>query len=227
MTLTGTAPADAPEEVPDPRPRPLTVVLVAVIAAAALAAALAIGHVWGRGGSKAVPDGASVDAGFAGDMSTHHQQAVTMAGYTRDTTTSAQIKTLAFDIETSQVFQVGQMQGWLDAWGLPRENPHPMAWMGGHGHLTPDGLMPGMATPEEMARLESANGRALDVLFLQLMIRHHQGGLPMTQYAAAHATQAYVRTLAQAMYTAQSGEIVQMERLLRSMGGTPLPAPEH
>ena len=63
-----------------------------------------------------------MDAGFAWDMSTHHQQAITMAGYTRDNTDDPAIKVLAYDIETSQYFQVGEKQGWLDTWGLPRES---------------------------------------------------------------------------------------------------------
>ena len=85
--------------------------------------------------------------------------------------------------------------------------------------------MPGVATPAQMSKLESLHGKALDVYFLQLVIHHHQGGLPMAQYAAAHASQQYVRDLAQSMVTAQSGEIVQMERLLRQLGSAPLPPP--
>jgi uncharacterized protein (DUF305 family) len=159
-------------------------------------------------------------------MSTHHQQAITMAGYTRDHTDDPAIKLLAYDIETQQYFQVGEMQGWLDTWGLSRNNPDQMAWMAGHSHVQPDGLMPGMATPAQMSRLESSQGRALDLLFLQLMIHHHQGGLPMAQYAQEHAGEAYVRNLAQSMINAQSSEIVSMEQMLRQLGGTPLPPPQ-
>ena len=45
-----------------------------------------------------------------------------MAGYTRDNTDDPAIKVLAYDIETSQYFQVGEKQGWLDTWGLARES---------------------------------------------------------------------------------------------------------
>jgi uncharacterized protein (DUF305 family) len=159
-------------------------------------------------------------------MSTHHIQAVTMAGYERDYTGSSALKVLAFDIETSQNFQVGEMQGWLDQWGQSRNDAHPMAWMG-HQHTTlgAGGLMPGMATPAQMNKLESLHGKALDILFLQLMIRHHQGALPMARYAIAHASNPAVRTLAGAMVSAQSSEIIQMEQALRSLGGSPLPQP--
>jgi uncharacterized protein (DUF305 family) len=173
-----------------------------------------------------------VDAGFAWDMGAHHRQAVTMAGYTRDHSTDGVVRTLAFDIETSQNAQVGQMQGWLDSWGLPPENPGTaMSWisgehgMGSMGSMATDGLMPGMATPAEVSKLQTMTGEALDVYFLQLMLRHHQGGLPMARYAASHASQSYVRNAAQKMASGQSAEIVLMEQLLRERGGNPLPPP--
>jgi uncharacterized protein (DUF305 family) len=210
-----------------PPRRPLVVVLAAIIVTAIVAGAVALGYVWGNSGtsSSTAPSTSSVDAGFARDMSTHHQQAVTMASYTRDATDDPAVKVLAYDIESSQTFQMGQMQGWLDSWGLPRDSPNPMSWMAGHAHVQSDGLMPGMATPAQMTTLQTLHGKALSVLFLQLMIHHHQGGVTMAQYAQQHATLGYVRDLAQSMINAQSGEIVQMEQMLRTLGATPLPAP--
>jgi uncharacterized protein (DUF305 family) len=82
-----------------------------------------------------------------------------------------------------------------------------------------------MATTAELARLKSLSGAELDRYFLQLMIRHHQGGIPMARYAAEHAGTDYVRTAARKMADAQSVDIVNMERLLRALGGTPLPPP--
>jgi uncharacterized protein (DUF305 family) len=200
----------------------LRTALIGVIAVALLVLAGAAGWLI-RGGGSSTPGPNSVDAGFARDMATHHLQAVTMAGYERDNTTNPGLRVLATDIETGQNFQIGQMQGWLDAWGLSRNSTSEMSWM---GHpLGPDALMPGMATPAQMDRLEKLHGKALDVFFLQLMIRHHQGGLPMAQYAVAHATEPYVRDLAQSMINSQTAEIIEMERLLRQLGGSPLPAP--
>lgn len=199
-----------------------------IIAVAVLVLAGTAGWLLRGGGSSgtSTPTATSVDAGFAQDMTVHHIQAVTMAGYVRDNTSSAQMKVLAFDIESSQQFQVGQMSGWLDAWGLSRNDPRPMNWMGAeHAAHVVDGLMPGMATPDQMNRLTSLHGKELDIFFLQLMIHHHQGGLPMAQYAVEHAAEPYVRTLAGQVVSAQSAEIVQMEQLLRQLGGTPLPAP--
>jgi uncharacterized protein (DUF305 family) len=212
-----------------PRPaRPgLRAGLLAVIAIALLVSAGAVGYLLHGGSSSATPTVSSVDAGFARDMATHHTQAVSMAGVARDRSTDPAIKTLAFDIETSQQFQLGQMDGWLTSWGLSRTADVPqMAWMTGHDHLQADGLMPGMASPAEMARLQTLTARALDIDFLQLMLRHHQGGVAMAQYAAAHADTDYVRNLAQKMVQAQNNEIIEMEQLLRERGAAPLPAPQ-
>lgn len=219
-----------PDYEPAPRPAPgLVIALISIIAVAVLVMVGAGGFVLGRNtGPGRAPTSTSVDAGFAWDMSVHHLQAVTMAGYTRDHTTDGVIKELAFDIETSQFNQAGEMRGWLESWDLPVSNPNPeMAWMAGSGHvhLTSDGLMPGMATPAEMSHLETLTGKALDIDFLQLMLRHHQGGLPMAQWAAEHAGQSYVRLGAQKMFDGQSKEILLMEQYLRQRGASPLPPP--
>jgi uncharacterized protein (DUF305 family) len=225
MSIDLETPAEAPARNTSRRSFP--VVLAAVLVVAALAVAGTAGWLIGNNDSgPSVPSESSVDAGFARDMSTHHTQAVDMAGYTRDNTGAPSIKILARDIETQQYFQIGEMQGWLDNWGLSRTSTlTPMSWMAGHNHLESDGLMPGMATPAQMDKLETLTGKPLDIYFLQLMIHHHQGGLPMAQYAAEHAAEPYVRNLAQKMAQAQSNEIVQMEQMLRQLGGTPLPAP--
>ena len=199
-------------------------VLIAVLVVGLLVIAGAAGWLLRGSGGGSQPSATSVDAGFAQDMTIHHIQAVTMAGYERDNTTNAGLKVLAFDIETEQQFQVGQMSGWLDAWNLGRNDAHPMAWMG-HAHAVVNGLMPGMATPSQMTKLESLHGNALDVLFLQLMIHHHQGGLAMARYAAAHASTDYVRQLAGSIVVSQAAEIIEMQKLLTGLGGSPLPPP--
>ena len=220
--------AEDEEEIePNGPSRGLMIALVSILAVLSLVAAVAIGHLWGRDSKHSVtfPTATSVDAGFASDMSTHHQQAITMASYARDNSDLQSIRTVAFDIESGQTAQLGEMAGWLDAWGLVRNPNDQMAWMAGHAHLQADGLMPGMATPAQMNQLLSSHGKALDILFLQLMIHHHQGGVVMAKYAAQNATEPYVRHVAQAMYVLQSNEIIQMGQLLAQLGGHQLPPP--
>jgi uncharacterized protein (DUF305 family) len=206
----------------------LTRVLWAIIAVAVLAVGVAGGFYWGNRSDSgpSTPGVNSVDAGFARDMATHHQQAIVMAGYVRDHRNTLAVANSAYDIETAQSVQMGEMEGWLDDWGVSRTSGTPMSWMhDSHMHMGANGLMPGMATPAQVNKLLSSHGKAMDILFLQLMIHHHQGGVAMARYAEAHAQEPYVRNLAGNMVATQSDEIIQMEQMLRQLGGTMLPPP--
>ncbi len=183
----------------------------------------------------AVPTADSVDVGFAQDMTVHHQQAVEMASWERDHTSDPVLKQLAADIEATQTSQIGRMQGWLELWGagaLPVGGY--MTWMAAamphdeHGVATgTDGgvaTMPGMASSADLNALRTATGQQLDVLFLQLMLRHHEGGATMLSYGSEHAALPQVRNLAQQMLTSQTTESEYLRQLLVARGGTPLPA---
>jgi uncharacterized protein (DUF305 family) len=213
--------------------RPLIAVLAAV---GLLLFGAAAGLLIGLPGSSATstPTADSVDVGFAQDMSVHHQQAVQMASWERDHTTDPVLAQLASDIEATQNSQVGRMQGWLEMWGagaLP-VGGH-MAWMSapdGHGHMSATmsggavATMPGMASTADLAALRAATGPQLDVLFLQLMLRHHEGGASMLQYGAEHAETPQVRNLAAQMLSSQTTEAGYMRQLLAQRGGQPLPS---
>ena len=88
-----------------------------------------------------------------------------------------------------------------------------------------DTAMPGMASGAELTRLRSLTGSAFDVEFLQLMIRHHEGGRPMAQYGAAHAAVPAVRRLATTIADTQAAETQTLTAMLTARGGAPLPAP--
>jgi uncharacterized protein (DUF305 family) len=188
----------------------------------ALAALLLGGLAGYRLGQAATPAADSVDVGFARDMSVHHEQAVQMAALAYDRSDDPVVRLLAFDILTTQQGQIGIMSGWLDAWGVPWTTTGPrMAWMG----MPTEGLMPGMATTAQLDALRDADGAAADVLFLQLMIPHHVGGVDMAREAAAQAERASVRQLAAAMAEAQTSEIAYMNELLVAKGTAPVAAP--
>jgi uncharacterized protein (DUF305 family) len=229
--------AQAPTSATKTPGRWLRVVLasIAVLAVLLLGAALGM-SLQLMGGASAQPEGGTVDVGFAQDMSVHHRQAVQMAGLARDRSTDPAIRSIAFDIETNQLQQIGQMQGWLSLWNaaaLPTGRY--MTWMTdaesmpgmGHGSSGVAGVttMPGMASPADLEQLRAANGAQLDVLFLQLMLRHHQGGVPMARYAEQHGETPQVRNLAEKIVTSQSAESDYMTQLITQRGARPLPPP--
>ena len=167
-----------------------------------------------------VPSADSVDVGFARDMSVHHEQAVQMASLIYDRTEDEAVRSMAYDILTTQQGQIGIMSGWLDAWGLPWTSSGPqMAWMG-----TPlTGLMPGMATAEQLNRLRAATGPEADILFLEMMIPHHVAGVEMAEHAEAAAGEQPVKVLAHGIVEAQQAEIAYMQELLVAKGRDPFP----
>lgn len=214
------------------------------VLAAALVTVLLVGAAGGMvitnlrdGGADTTPNRESVDVGFSLDMRVHHLQAVTMAGIERDRTSDGVLRGLAFDIESTQLAQAAEMSGYLTVWGqplLPDPGAKHMAWMsegGRHTHSNGEGgkttgavqRMPGMASTEEINQLRKLSGPELDVLFLQLMLRHHEGGKEMAEYAAEHASQAYVRNLAQKIVDSQGAESDLMRQLLAQRGAKPLP----
>lgn len=239
--MTGTSAADRTRaDADDPRadarpkaPRWMRFVIGGAVVLSVLLLAGALG-MYVRSTQGAGPGATSVDVGFSQDMSVHHRQAVQMAGLARDRSTDPAIRSLAFDIETNQLEQVGMMQGWLSLWNqaplptgrymtwMPNQSMPGMPGMSGAAGMT---SMPGMASPAELDRLRAAQRTQLDVLFLQLMLRHHQGGVPMADYAAQHAETAQVRNLAQKIVIAQSSEVEYMTQLLAQRGAKPLPPP--
>lgn len=172
------------------------------------------------------PGDASVDAGFARDMSEHHAQASQMSLLVMQRTEDETVRRLATDIVNNQEFERGMMATWLEDWGLPRAREGArMAWMEGHDHAAmdlPAGVaMPGMATPSEIEELTGSSGREAEVLFLQLMTTHHLSGVEMAQAALDGASDPRVVAAAQKMVSAQSGEVALMRDLLAERGAEP------
>jgi uncharacterized protein (DUF305 family) len=228
-------------------PRPYGRALVASIVALVLAVGVGgwlLGTLAQRTG---YPTELSAEAGFARDMQTHHLQAVQMSLIVRDRSQNDDVRAIAYDIATTQQQQAGQMFAWLQLWGLPQTGDRPaMAWMedlvvessshdthsgspdpSASPHWPVSGLEAsaghtmesmGMASPEDIARLEAASGSEADRIYLELMIRHHQGGVQMAQAALDRASNPHVLDLAGKMVAAQSTEINALQGLLDRIG---------
>jgi uncharacterized protein (DUF305 family) len=168
----------------------------------------------------------SVEAGFTRDMIFHHAQAVEMGFIGFQRASDRDVRQQAVDIAATQQGEIGMMHAWLAEWGLDPTGSGPaMAWMPeGMRDLGSDGLMPGMANAQEMTRLREARGKDLDVLFLQLMIRHHLGGVHMIDAVLAAGGRSEVIRAAKTMKNVQRTELANLNQLLTNVGGSPLPA---
>jgi uncharacterized protein (DUF305 family) len=193
-----------------------------VITAAALVAGLLIGAVLGLLYRPLTePRDGSVEAGFLRDMSTHHAQAVEMSMTAHANSTDPDVVTLAGDIALTQQGQINYMQAWLRDWHLsPTSTKTAMAWMPGGSAEVVNGLMPGMATPQQLDTLRKATGKQLDIQYLQLMRQHHLGGIHMAQEAIALSKNKDVDWLAGTMVTSQQGEINAIDDMLKQLGAS-------
>ncbi len=148
-------------------------------------------------------------------MQVHHIQGVELALIVRDRTEDPDMRRMAYDMATTQGHQAGQLYGWLATWGLRQMGSQPpMAWMGHTGHGM-NALMPGMATPEQVAQLTAASGAEAERVFLGLMITHHRGALEMSNAVLARSGHPAVVAFARAVLVSQQSEIDLMTTMLK------------
>lgn len=176
-----------------------------------------------------------VEIGFIQDMTAHHQQALFMV-QRLDPAADASIRQLAQQIDDTQRTEIGTMLGWLRLANASPTNPNPMSWMpaadmpAGHDHAGAsatvsagsNATMPGMATMAELDALSAARGAAAETLFIQLMLRHHAGGVAMAKSADALVTSGPVKETARSMITGQSQEAGILTLLLAERNAQPL-----
>src|SRR5690554_4686701 len=111
------------------------------------------------------------DVDFAAGMAVHHQQAIDMSDMLLEKDgVDERVAALAEDIRAAQGPEIETMNSWLDAWGADSD-------MGGMDHGDMGGMddMGGMMSEDDMAALEQAPGPEASSLFLEQMIKHHQG----------------------------------------------------
>lgn len=204
---------------PDPR-RPWWHSGAKVLIACAAAAFLGVagGLVASR---RTTPSATSIDVRFLQDMRWHHDQGVGMAmSVLGRADTSAAVHQRAREIIADQQLENGAMVELLHSFRAAEANETDVAmeWMPVMPTTTP-ATMPGMAQPGDLTRLAELQGKEADKLFLTLMIAHHEGGIHMADYAAAHAHVQRVRDIANGIVTSQQSEINDLTQLLAQLSG--------
>jgi uncharacterized protein (DUF305 family) len=140
----------------------------------------------------------------------HHAQALEMTALLPSRTAREDLNLLARRIEVSQADEIAMMQRWLSARGQALPDPH------AH-HSAGAPLMPGMLTPNEMSRLAGAEGSDFDRIFLESMIRHHEGALVMVEELFSNpgaGQESEIFAFASDVESDQRAEIARMVALL-------------
>ena len=165
-------------------------------------------------------------------MQVHHAQAIAMAMEIYRKTDDEELRVLSYDIATGQAGQRGEMFDWLVQWGLPQSGGPMMAWMSaseaGHDHGVPTRAKRsptseareamGMASDAELRALADASGPEADCLFLELMIRHHEGAIPMAEAVIELGSQPRVLSVAESIRAGQTAEIDAMKSMQQRLG---------
>jgi uncharacterized protein (DUF305 family) len=129
------------------------------------------------------PQATAADIAFMQGMIHHHAQALDMTELIDARTNDADLRKLGLRIHVSQTDEIKMMQRWLQARRQEAPDPRAHHEMAGMGDMAMDHtvMMPGMLTPDEMKRLAAARGPEFDRLFLEGMIKHHEGALTMVK----------------------------------------------
>ena len=225
-TIDPSAPTEVPAaagaaEVPS-APRPgLSAGKVAALVAAVAFLAGAIAFVVGERSAADEPLSAT-DVGFMQDMGYHHDQATQLSLILLDKPdVDRSLKSFAQEIIIGQRFEQGIFTALLDRYGYPTEaGDEVMGWMGEPIAIED---MPGMATDEQMAALQEAEGEEAEALWIALMSEHHLAGLHMADHQARYGSDETTVNLAEAIVKGQRSEIVDLDRWRRS---NELPIPE-
>jgi uncharacterized protein (DUF305 family) len=160
------------------------------------------------------------DVMFVEQMIPHHQQAIAMAQMAASHTQNPRVKQLAAKIDTEQAPEIKTMTAWLQAWGkpLPTAMPGMMSPMPGMMGSPLPGMnspvAPGMMSQQEMSRMMAAHGAQFDRMFLQMMIRHHQGAVQMAKTEQAQGLNPAAKRLARQIQSTQTAEITEMQQML-------------
>lgn len=146
------------------------------------------------------------DLMFADMMIPHHQQAVEMSDLALKYSTNPDVIALAEEIKAAQAPEIDQMQKWKDS---DTSSGHGMMDHSDHG-------MMGMLSDEEFAALQKSRGTAFDKLFLEGMIKHHEGAIDMAEMVVDSAN-SEAAALGKAIIDSQTAEIKEMKTLLASI----------
>jgi uncharacterized protein (DUF305 family) len=156
------------------------------------------------------------DVTFATDMIPHHAQALSMVDLTQGRTLDPDVQALANAILEAQAPEIETMTTWLNDWDEPvpmTARDHMHAEDGGQGMEMADD-MPGMMSNDEMTTLENASDADFQVMWLESMIRHHEGAIEMAKAEQSEGKFAEAIALAKTIEAGQTAEVATMKKML-------------
>ena len=162
------------------------------------------------------------DVEFASNMLQHHAQALSMVDLTQGRTLDPEVQQLAEQIREAQAPEIETFNDWPTDWD--EEIPETMRDHANAGHDMGDmsesmddmdlGDMPGMMTSDDMGALEDASDAEFQTMWLEMMVKHHEGAVEMAKAEQGDGQYKAAVDLAGDIVESQSAEIETMEGLL-------------
>lgn len=154
------------------------------------------------------------DVDFATDMIQHHAQALLMVDLMNGRKVSPELDALAEQIRMVQGPEIESLVDWLTEWDQPvpeTSRDHANAHGGG---MEMDSDMPGMMSHEEMQALEDAGDAEFEPMWLEMMIKHHEGAVEMAGAEKRDGKYADAVQMAASIVSGQEDEIATMKDML-------------
>lgn len=151
------------------------------------------------------PKTAEIDLQFIDAMRMHHEAAVSMASMAAKRATDPKIRSMAARMAADQQKEIAQLTTWRDQWfaGAP-----PAA----------SSTMPGASSIKmDMSHMEALSGHQFDMMFVDMMVPHHEGAVEMACEAHGRSTRDEIRQFARAVIRAQENEISDLAAWKQAM----------
>ncbi|WGW13670.1 DUF305 domain-containing protein [Saxibacter everestensis] len=166
-------------------------------------------HDSGSSSQESSADHNDADVTFAQMMIPHHSQAVEMSDMVlAKDGLRPEVRDLAERIKAAQGPEITTMAGWLEEWGAAAtpEGKHGME----HGGPGMDGMM----SEDGMKALDAADAESASRLFLEQMIKHHEGAVDMAKTERQSGSNPEALKLADKVISSQEEEIAEIRKLL-------------
>ena len=145
--------------------------------------------------------GSPYDLQFIDTMTAHHEGAIDMARIALTKAMHPELREFARQVVDGQSAEVAQMAEWRAKWFANAAKAVNMA-------------MPGMAASMkgmDNSHLAMLLGAEFDLMFIQMMVPHHEGALAMSRDALERAQHQEIKELAQRIIDAQQRDIEMMK----------------
>ena len=168
------------------------------------------------GSSNNTPQGNAIEQAFLQSMVPHHSMAIDMANMALTDAQIQEIKDMAQDVVDAQSAEITQMEGIHQRLFGTALVPDEMA----HDELGLSMSEAGM----DMSMDDLMGADPFDREYIDMMIHHHQGAIRMARVLLKNTTDTELKALANAIISAQSTEIEDMNALRLEQYGAVSPS---